>query len=158
MQKLLRGLKSPSNWLAVIPVFIFFVAVITLPQNAIAILTNGLDIGGAVLLNFALLPAWVRMLRRDGPSAEAYLFGGILMIVDSIAASRLWSLAIIMSGKPAWMINHWFQSFCYLMVGVGIFYLLRIPGQSYRGGYKYIAYGAALSIVVMCLFLVYLEN
>lgn len=159
MKKVLQGLRKPSNWLAALPILFFFVIVSTglVSQNTIAIITNGLDIGGAVLLTFALLPAWIETLRRRGPSPEAYLFGGILLIVNSVAASRLWSWAIIAMGKPSWMINHWFQSFCYLMIGVGIFYLLKIPGEGRASSMRYIAYGLVLAVIAMVLFLLYQE-
>lgn len=160
MQKFLRELRNLNNWIAVIPVIFFFVVVAfgLLSQNSIAIITNGLDIGGAVLLNFALLPVWLRILHRRGTSPEAFLFGGILMIVNGVAGSRLWSLAVIMSGKPSWMVSHWLQSFCYLMVGLGMFYLLKVPGNGHTAGMRYIAWGLVLSVGVMTLFLLYKEN
>lgn len=161
VKKLLHGLKRPSNWLPVLPVLFFFwlVAGEVVSLNAVAILANGLDIGGAILLNFALIPAWVKVVRRAGYTPEAYLFGGLLMLVNSVALSRLWSLGIIMMGKPAWMINHWFQSFCYLMVGLAMFYLLKVAGNNEHGvfRYKYVAYGLAVAVMVMCVFLVYWE-
>lgn len=160
VKRFLRGLKSPNNWLTVIPILVFFVIVSqeVLSQNTIAIITNGLDIGGAILLNFALLPAWVKILRRQGTSPEAFLFGGILIIVNAVAASRLWSWAIIFMEKPAWMINHWFQSFCYLMIGVGMFYLLKIPGEKPGSGHRYIAWGLVFAVGVMVAFLLVQEN
>lgn len=160
MRKILRGLKSPNNWLPIIPIVFFFVIVAggIISQNSIAIITNGLDIGGTILLDFALIPVWFKLLRRDKHAPEAFLFGGILTCVNSIAASRVWSLAIIMSGKPGWMINHWFQSFCYLMFGLGIFYLLKVPGEDGPKGLRYVAYGLVLSVIVMVLFLLQVEN
>ena len=161
MKKVLRGIANPNNWAAIIPVIFFFLIVYfqVLDNNHIAIITNGLDIGGFVLLAFAFVPVWFRVLRRDGPSPEAYLFGGILLMAGSVAASRMWSWAIIIAGKPAWMLNHWFQSFCYLMIGVGMFYLLKIPGsnEGWRG-MRYIAYGLVLATGLMVSFLLWQIN
>lgn len=157
MRKFMHGLKNLSNWYAGVPIVIFFLLVQIFPQNIIAIITNGLDIGGAILLNFAFIPVWVHLLRRERHSPEAFLFGGLLLIVNAVAASRVWSLAIIVVGKPAWMINHWFQSLCYLMVGVGIFYLLKIPGEQGEGSVKYIAWGLVCAVAVMILFILYQE-
>lgn len=161
MRKFLRGLGNLNNWLALVPVLFFFV-VISLEifsRNTVAIITNGLDIGGAILLDFALIPAWIKLLRRSREMPEAYLFGGILLIVNAVAASRVWSWGIIVSGKPEWMLNHWFQSFCYLMVGLGMFYLLKIPSDGKAGlsSYRYIAYGLVAAVIVMVWFLIYWE-
>lgn len=160
MRKALRGLRNPSNWIAILPIVIFFILISfqIVTQNAVAIVTNGLDIGGAILLNFAMIPAWWRMLRREGSTPEAFLFGGILLWVNALAASRIWSLAIIIGGKPLWMINHWFQSFCYLLMGISIFYLLRVPGEQGTMKIKYVAYGLVLAVAFMVLFLLYVEG
>lgn len=159
VKKLIRGLRKPGNWLAAVPIAFFFgiVAFNVIPPNAIAIITNGLDIGGAILINFAFLPVWVKLLRRPHSSPEAFLFGGMLLMVNAVAASRVWSWALILADKPAWMINHWFQSFCYLMVGLGMFYLLKIPGEKGKSSVKYIAWGLVLAVAVMVLFLLHWE-
>jgi hypothetical protein len=160
MQKVWRGLKNPSFWVSMLPIVFFFVVVSLqlVSQNTVAIIANGLDIGGAILLDFAMIPAWWRMLRSERKTPEAFLFGGILLFVNALAASRLWSLAIIMSGKPSWMINHWFQSFCYLLMGIAIFYLLRVPGEQGTMKTKYVAYGLVVAVGVMVLFLLHVEG
>ena len=154
MQRLLRGLRSPKSWIAVAPLLVFFISVLVLPPNTIAIITNGLDIGGWVLLMYVLMPVWVRLLRRDRESPESYLFGAVILMTSAIAASMLWSLAIIVAGKPAWMINHWFQSFCYLMVGLSIFYLLSVPG--YKLSMKYVMWALLVALCVMAFLVMYI--
>jgi len=105
-------------------------------------------------LMYVLMPVWVRLLRRDRESPESYLFGAVILMTSAIAASRLWSLAIIVAGKPAWMINHWFQSFCYLMVGLSIFYLLSVPG--YKLSMKYVMWALLVALCVMAFLVMYI--
>ncbi len=147
MRNLLAGLKRHYNWIAFVPFLVFFVAVLVLSANTIAILINGLDIAVLTPILIAYLPIFWKKLRSDADPADLGLLGGLLLICVAVDVSRIWSLAIILSGKPAWMINHWFQSLCYLMVALGQFYLLRVPGS--RTSRRYLSYAFCLAVVVV---------
>lgn len=156
VKKILHGLRRPSNYLWLVPIVLFFIATQVWSQNKIAILTNGLDIGVWVFILRAYLPPFISLLRKAGDKPELGFFGGIITISTALAASRIWSLAIILMGKPAWMLNYWFQSFCYFMIAVGMFYLLRVPTSEKSGWY--IVGAIVIAIVVTIFGLAFVEN
>lgn len=148
VKKALRGMLRISNWIPLIPIIVFFAMAHYLPQNRLAIVVNALDIGAWVLILRAYGPAlWEKWRSDEKVTSEIYVLSGILLYVTALAMSRIWSLAIIFSGKPAWMINHWFQSFCYLLMALSCYYFLRVPGSSVSR--KYIAWALAISLTIM---------
>lgn len=155
MRKLLHGIRQPSNWFWLLPIGLFLALAHLFPQNKVAIVTNGLDIGVWLFILRAYGPPFFMQLRSDKPHPEINLFGGILLMSTALAASRIWSQVIIMLDKPVWMLNHWFQSFCYLLVALGMFYLIKIPGYSKSRGY--IMGALAIAVMVISLGLAYLE-
>src|SRR5690349_11943823 len=105
VQKFLRGLSHASNWLALVPIFIFLVLAQTLNQNTLAIIINSLDIGVWILVMRAYVPPFWRKLRASQRgSPDMFMLGAVLLSSTSLAASRMWSLGIILAGKPPWMI------------------------------------------------------
>lgn len=153
--ELLNVLKRLGRCIWLIPVAVFFAAVLFTPQNKLAIVINGLDIGAWIFILRGYFPPFWRLFKRKSDSPELFFFGGVLMFSTGVALSRIWSLGIILAGKPAWMINHWFQSFCYLIVALGLFYLLRIPGSGRSG--KYIAGAITIAVMVVAVFLTFWE-
>lgn len=147
MQRFLRGLRHASNWLSLAPILIFLIMAQTLNPNTLAVVINSLDIGVWILVLRAYVPPLWRKLResRRG-SADIYMLGAVLLSSTALAMSRLWSIGIILAGKPAWMINHWFQSFCYMLIALSYYYFLRIPGSLTSA--KYIAYALAASVTI----------
>lgn len=156
MRKFLRGVGRLSNWVMVLPIVVFFYLALWLPQNRLAIITNGLVIGVWIPLVRNYLPPFWKNLRSDKSHPETYFLGGILLGSTAIAMSRIWSLGIIMAGKPAWMINHWFQSFCYLLAALSWYYLLRVPEN--KKSARYITYALITAVSVIVVGLLYLEN
>jgi len=158
VRKVLRGISRPSNWIPLIPILVFLVAAQVWPQNKLAIMTNALDIGAWFLIMRAYVPPFYRKLRegRSHDAADLYLLGGNLLNVSALAASRIWSLGIILAGKPAWMINHWFQSFCYLLAALSYYYYLRVPKSDTSR--RYITYALAIAAVLGGIILLFTEN
>lgn len=158
MRRLLRGLARPSTFMPVVFLLLagFGVAAQFVAQNTLAILINGLFIAVFVMIVAAYAPTLLRTLRAAEVQKDQYLVSGILLLWGSIAASRMWSLALIMAGKPAWMINHWFQTLCYLMAAMSGFYFLQIPGAS-RVGYRYTTAAIIIAIAVVTVVLAFFE-
>lgn len=156
MRRTLRGLRNLSNWVMLLPIGLFFFMVQLFPQNKLAIITNGLDIGVWILVVRAYLPPFWTALRAREHRPETYLLGGVLLNSTALAMSRIWSLGIIVAGKPPWMINHWFQSFCYLLMALSYYYFLRVPKE--HESRKYIAYALILGVVFFSSVLLFMEN
>ena len=156
VRKLLQGVSRPSNWLPVFPIGFFFILALVWPQNKLALITNGMVIGAWVLILRSYVPPFVHNLRSDNEHPENNFIGGVLLGSTAIAASRIWSIAIILAGKPAWMINHWFQSFCYMLAALSWYYLLRAPGNSKSA--KYITYALIIAVAVLVLGLLITED
>jgi hypothetical protein len=158
MQRLIRGLARPSTFLPVLGMALlaFGVSSQIVAQNTLAIVINGLFIAMSVVVVAAYGPPLTHALRSDKVQKDQYLLTGILMFWISIAASRVWSLALIMAGKPDWMINHWFQSFCYLSAAASGFYFLQITGHSKRG-YKYTTAAIVIAVCIVTAMLAFFE-
>lgn len=138
MKRLLRGLVRPSTFLPV--VLLLFVAFIVagefIPPNSLALLINGIFISMWIVICATYVPVLTRSLRADHVLLDQYHVSGVLLLWTALAASRFWSIAIILAGKPAWMVNHWFQTFCYLTAALSGFYLLQVPGVAGIGRRK----------------------
>jgi hypothetical protein len=150
MQRILRGLIRPSTFLPIFGMVLlgFGVSSQLIAQNVLAILINGLFIAMTVVVAAAYGVPLVNALKSEEIKKDQYLLTGIVMLWVSIAASRIWSLAIITAGKPDWMINHWFQSFCYLAAAASGFYFLQLVGHP-RRGLKYATAAIALAVVIV---------
>jgi hypothetical protein len=156
VRKILRGLGHLSNWLPLLPVVIFLVMAQIMSQNRLAIIINSLDIGAWFLIVRAYGWAFYMKLRsEERHSPETYFLGAVLLNVTALAWTRMWSFGIILMGKPPWMINHWFQSFCYLLIALSYYYFLRIPENS--DSRRYITYSLAIAVVLMGVGLAILE-
>ena len=105
----------------------------------------------------AYSPTLLRSLRADHELREQHLVTGILLMWGAIAASRMWSLALIMAGKPPWMINHWFQTFCYVVAAASGYYYLKIAGPS-RVGYRYATMAAIGAVLITTIVLAFFET
>lgn len=158
MRKLLHGLARPSTYLPVLIMAALGVGISMgfIPQNTIAIIINGLFVAVTVMIIAAYGPALVASLRAETARRDQYLVSGIIMLWLSIAASRVWSLALIMAGKPPWMINHWFQTFCYLTAAASGFYFLKITGPS-KTGTRYTAAAVILAVLIVTFVLAFFE-
>ena len=158
MQRLLRGLARPSTFVPILALIamLFGASAQIIPQNTLAIITNGLFISVSVMVIAAYTPALLSSLRSDAVKDDQYLITGILLFWLAISASRVWSLVIIMAGKPDWMINHWFQTFCYIAAASSGFYFLQITGHS-RIGYRYTTAAIVLAVAVVTFTLAFFE-
>lgn len=158
MKRLLQGLARPSTFLPLVGLMLlaFGVSAQIVPQNTLAISINGLFIAVSIMIARAYGPALINSLRAPSANKDQYLVTGILLLWFSISASRVWSLALIMAGKPPWMINHWFQTFCYLVAASSGFYFLLIPGPN-KTGFKFTTYGLMIAVGVVTAMLVFFE-
>jgi hypothetical protein len=159
MRRLLAGLTRPSTIMPIVG--ILFVAWVVLsqfiPQNQLAIVTNGLYISGAIGINSVYLPLLFASLRSPEPLPDQYFCSGLLLFTNAIAASRVWSLAIILAGKPDWMINYPVQSLCYLLAALSLLFFLKIPGPS-KAGWRYPTMMLIFTVMIVSLWLAYVEG
>lgn len=159
MRRLIAGLLRPSTILpATILMFIAWVVLSRIiPQNQLAIITNATFISVALAVNAAYGPVLIKCLRAPDMRADQYLVSGILLIFLSIAASRVWSMAIILANKPDWMINAPVQSLCYLMAALSGFFFLKVPGRT-AIGWRYTTMAGIFAVMIVSLWLVYVEG
>lgn len=159
MRRLLAGLTRASSYLPLIGILMVIWAVLAqvIPQNQLAIITNGLFISGAIGINAAYGPILVASLRASEAKADQDFCSGLLLFVNSIAASRVWSLGIILAGKPAWMINSPIQSLCYLLAALSLLFFLKVPGRS-KVGWRYTSMTLIFTVMIVSLWLAYVEG
>ncbi len=158
MRKLLHGLARPSTFLPLLALVAaaFGVAAQVVPQNTLAIVINGMFIAVSVMVVAAYGPALITSLRAEEAKKDQYLLSGIILFWVSVSASRVWSLALIMAGKPPWMINHWFQTFCYLSAASSGYYFLQISGKS-KVGLRYTTATIVLAVCITTVMLAFFE-
>ena len=158
MQRLLQGLARPRTFLPLLVLVLvgYAVSAQLIPQNTLAIIINGLLIAVSVMVMAAYGPGFITALRSSELKKDQYLLSGILLLWLSLAASRMWSLALIMAGKPPWMINHWFQTFCYLVAASSGFYFLQITGHS-KTGIRYVTAAIVIAVMIITVVLAFFE-
>lgn len=159
MQRILAGLRRPSTFVPFMILALVAAGVFSriVPQNQLALITNGTFIAVAMAVNSAYLPVLIQCLRAPEVKQDQYLVSGILLFFNSIALSRVWSMAIILSGKPDWMINAPVQSLCYLMAALSGFYFLKVPGRT-TIGWRYTTMAAITAVMIVSLWLAYVEG
>lgn len=148
MQRLWRGLTRREFYLPlVLLVGVFVFMTLLVPRETNSIVLNGTVLGVWVLIVRAYGPLFVKNLRSATVNREYHLIAGILMLWTAFAASRVWSTAYILSGRPEWMQSHWAAQFFFASAAVSGFWFLSVPSEE-RVRCGYVLYAVLIAVAV----------
>lgn len=101
----MKHLKNPAIWAAIIGSGIYWMCVLALDTVVAKGIIDWLALLFAVVIAILWAPAAFRAVRAGGDEAKWRLILGIVLIFSSLAAYRIWIIAIIWSGRPTWMVE-----------------------------------------------------
>lgn len=152
MERLIRGILRVEFWGPLLVAGLaFLVSAIFISRDDIALVVNAVDIAVWVAILMAYFPVLIRVLREPEVKKDQHLVTGILLLWTALAFSRIWAIVFVLLGRPDYMQNALFTSFCYAAIAFSGYYFIKVPGTS-RVGWTYTAFAFALSIAFILIF------